>query len=53
MEETLALVIAFAASFCTNYSTYMQKKAVDTLPRLKVRLTWSWMASGRHCSWSR
>jgi drug/metabolite transporter (DMT)-like permease len=39
MEETLALVIAFAASFCTNYSTYMQKKAVDTLPRLKVRLT--------------
>jgi uncharacterized membrane protein len=40
MKETLAILIALAASFCVNYSTYLQKKAVDTLPGLKLRLTW-------------
>jgi drug/metabolite transporter (DMT)-like permease len=41
MIEVIALVIALAASFCTNYSTYLQKKAVDLLPQLKLRLTWT------------
>jgi drug/metabolite transporter (DMT)-like permease len=41
MKEALAIVIAFAASFCVNYSTYMQKRAVDTLPRIKLRLSWT------------
>jgi uncharacterized membrane protein len=41
MKETLAVLIALAASFCVNYSTYLQKKAVDTLPGLKLRLTWT------------
>lgn len=41
MTEFIALCLAFAASFCTNYSTYMQKTAVDVLPRLKLRLNWT------------
>jgi drug/metabolite transporter (DMT)-like permease len=41
MVEAIAVVIAFAASFCENYSTYMQKKAMDTLPRLSLRLSWT------------
>lgn len=41
MTEFVAICLAFAASFCTNYSTYMQKTAVDVLPRLKLRLTWT------------
>lgn len=40
MKVVLAIVIALAASFCVNYSTYMQKMAVDTLPRLRLRLSW-------------
>jgi drug/metabolite transporter (DMT)-like permease len=39
MKEVLAIVIALSASFCVNYSTYMQKKAVDALPRLRLRLS--------------
>jgi len=41
LTEFVAICLAFAASFCTNYSTYMQKTAVDILPRLKLRLTWT------------
>jgi drug/metabolite transporter (DMT)-like permease len=41
MKEVLAIAIAFAASFCVNYSTYMQKRAVDILPRMRLRLSWS------------
>jgi len=40
MKEVLAIGIALSASFCVNYSTYMQKKAVDALPRLRLRLSW-------------
>jgi len=40
MKEAFAIAIAFAASFCVNFSTYLQKKAVDRLPRLKVRISW-------------
>ncbi len=40
MKAVLAIAIAFAASFCTNYSTYMQKVAVDALPRIDWRLSW-------------
>ncbi len=45
MTEAIAVLIAFAASFCENYSTYMQKKAMNTLPRLSLRLSWKvlWM----------
>jgi drug/metabolite transporter (DMT)-like permease len=41
MKTALAIAIAFAASFCVNYSTYMQKRAVDVLPRMKLRLSWA------------
>jgi drug/metabolite transporter (DMT)-like permease len=41
MKEVLAIGIAFSASFCVNYSTYMQKRAVDALPRLNVRISWA------------
>jgi hypothetical protein len=47
MKAVLAICIALGASFCINYSTYMQKKAVDALPRVKLRL---W---GPRSSWSR
>jgi len=40
MEEAFAIFIAFGASFCVNFSTYLQKKAVDKLPRLRVRISW-------------
>jgi drug/metabolite transporter (DMT)-like permease len=41
MTEAIAVIIAFAASFCENYSTYMQKKAMNALPRLSLRLSWT------------
>jgi len=41
MKEVLAVGIALAASFCVNYSSYMQKKAVDALPKLKLRISWA------------
>ena len=40
MKEAFAVVVAFAGSFFTNYSTYLQKKAVDTLPRMEIRTSW-------------
>jgi uncharacterized membrane protein len=40
MKAVLAICIALGASFCINYSTYMQKKAVDALPRVKLRPSW-------------
>lgn len=41
MSEVLAVTIALAASFCVNYSSYMQKKAVDALPKLRLRISWA------------
>lgn len=41
MKEVLAIGIALVASFCVNYSTYMQKKAVDALPRVSLKLSWA------------
>jgi drug/metabolite transporter (DMT)-like permease len=41
MTEAIAVIIAFAASFCENYSTYMQKKAMNDLPSLNLRLSWT------------
>src|SRR5450759_5544359 len=41
MKEVLAVGIALAASFCVNYSSYMQKKAVDALPELRIRISWA------------
>ncbi len=41
MIEAVAVIIAFAASFCENYSTYMQKKAMNSLPSLSLRLSWT------------
>jgi uncharacterized membrane protein len=40
LKEAFALVMAFAGSFFTNYSTYLQKKAVDTLPAMRVKTSW-------------
>jgi len=39
LPEVIAVLLAFIASFCVNYSTYLQKKAVDALPQLKLRLS--------------
>ncbi len=41
MKAVLAIAIALAASFCTNYSTYMQKVAVDALPPINWRFSWT------------
>ncbi len=41
MKAVLAIAIALAASFCTNYSTYMQKVAVDALPQINWRFSWT------------
>jgi drug/metabolite transporter (DMT)-like permease len=41
MIVSIALLLALGASFCENYSTYMQKKAMDTLPTLSFRLSWT------------
>jgi uncharacterized membrane protein len=41
MKTLLAVVLAVAASLCVNYSLYLQKKAVDDLPKVKFRLSWS------------
>jgi drug/metabolite transporter (DMT)-like permease len=41
MDEVLAVTIALAASFCVNYSSYLQKKAVDALPKLRLRISWT------------
>ncbi|MHB8895344.1 MAG: hypothetical protein ACYC99_09245, partial [Candidatus Geothermincolia bacterium] len=40
MKEAFAVIIAFAGSFFTNYSTYLQKRAVDSLPRMEIRTSW-------------
>ncbi len=41
MKTVAAVIIAFAASFCVNYSTYMQKRAVDVLPTMRLRISWA------------
>ncbi len=41
VKAVAAILITFAASFCVNYSTYMQKRAVDTLPRMRLRISWT------------
>jgi len=40
MKEAFAVVAALAGSFLTNYSTYLQKKAVDALPMMEIRTSW-------------
>jgi drug/metabolite transporter (DMT)-like permease len=40
MKIAFALAAAFAGSFFTNYSTYLQKKAVDRLPSMRIRTSW-------------
>jgi len=41
MYVWVAVLFAFGASFCENYSTYMQKKALGTLPTLNFKLSWT------------
>jgi len=41
MYVWVALLFAFGASFCENYSTYMQKKALGKLPTLSFKLSWT------------
>lgn len=40
MKEGLAVGIAITASLLLNYSIYLQKKAVVSLPEVKARLSW-------------
>lgn len=41
MKTFLAVTVAVVASACVNYSLYLQKIAVDALPKVKVKLSWS------------
>lgn len=41
MAVWFAVLLALGASFCENYSTYMQKKALGTLPTLTFKLSWT------------
>lgn len=41
MKTILAVVMALVASALINYSLFLQKKAVDRLPKLKAKLSWS------------
>jgi drug/metabolite transporter (DMT)-like permease len=41
MIVTIFVLMAFGASFCENYSTYMEKKAVSDQPSLNLRLSWT------------
>jgi uncharacterized membrane protein len=45
MRDVLAIAIAIVASICINYSLYLQKKAVDVLPTVKLRLSWDTIES--------
>jgi uncharacterized membrane protein len=40
MKTVLAVAIALVASGLINYSMFLQKKALDLLPKLKVKLSW-------------
>lgn len=40
MTTLVAVVCALAASLMINYSMYMQKKAVDTLPAVEFKIDW-------------
>jgi len=40
MKTILAVFIALVASVLINYSMFLQKKALDLLPKLKVKLSW-------------
>jgi uncharacterized membrane protein len=54
MTVWFSLLLAFGASFCENYSTYMQKRALGTLPTLSFRLSWvvikAWITNRRWMS---
>jgi uncharacterized membrane protein len=41
MKTILAVAIAIVASILLNYSLYLQKKAVDSLPKVEFKLSWS------------
>jgi drug/metabolite transporter (DMT)-like permease len=41
MTIWFAVLLAMGASFCENYSTYMQKKALGKLPTLTFKLSWT------------
>ena len=43
MYAWVAVLLAFGASFCENYSTYMQKKALGTMPTLGFKFSWTVM----------
>jgi drug/metabolite transporter (DMT)-like permease len=40
MKEAIAVILAFTGSFLTNYSTYLQKIAVDRLPMMEIHTSW-------------
>ncbi|RJP31126.1 MAG: hypothetical protein C4536_08630 [Actinobacteria bacterium] len=45
MKTFFAITVAVAASICLNYSLYLQKIAVDALPRVKLKLSWALVRS--------
>ena len=40
MKTVLSVAIAITAALLLNYAIYLQKKAVQTLPQVKMRLSW-------------
>ncbi len=41
MKTVLAVIIALVAAVLLNLAIYLQKRAVDTLPQVKMRLSWA------------
>jgi drug/metabolite transporter (DMT)-like permease len=41
VKTVFAIMVAVTASICVNYSLYLQKIALDVLPQVKLKLSWS------------
>ncbi len=41
MKTVLAVIIALVAAACLNVAIYLQKRALDKLPRVEMRFSWS------------
>lgn len=41
VKEVFAITVAIAASICLNYSLYLQKDALDSLPPVGLKFSWS------------
>jgi len=41
VKTVLAVACAVAASICLNYAVYLQKKAVEKLPAVRLKISWT------------